>query len=57
MQTSSVPGIGPLFGNAVLQPLGTRPAYTGKAPPINRKVACYKNAKPNLNKVSTGAGP
>jgi phospholipid/cholesterol/gamma-HCH transport system substrate-binding protein len=57
VQTSSVPGIGPLFGNAVLQPLGTRPAYAGSPPPINRTVACYKNAKPDLNKVSTGAGP
>ena len=57
VETSVVPTVGPLYGNAVLQPLGTRPAYAGAAPPINRNVACYKNAKPDLNKVSTGAGP
>jgi phospholipid/cholesterol/gamma-HCH transport system substrate-binding protein len=57
VQTSIIPGIGPLFGNAVLPPLGTRPAYAGSAPPINRTVACYKNAKPDLNQVKTGAGP
>jgi phospholipid/cholesterol/gamma-HCH transport system substrate-binding protein len=57
VQTSSLPGIGPLYGNAVLQPLGTRPAYAGSAPPIDRKVACYKNAPPNLNRVTTGVGP
>jgi phospholipid/cholesterol/gamma-HCH transport system substrate-binding protein len=57
VQTSVIPGIGPLYGNAVLPPLGTRPAYAGAAPPINRTLACYKNAPPKLNKVSTGAGP
>ena len=36
---------------------GTRPAYPGKAPPLRRDVPCYKNAVPNLNNVSTGAGP
>ena len=48
---------GPLFGNAVLQPLGTRPAYPGHAPPVVENVACYKNAVPNLNKVITGPAP
>ncbi len=56
-QTSSIPNFGPLFGNAVLQPLGTRPAYPGGAPPINRNVACSKNAVPNLNSAATGSAP
>jgi ABC-type transporter Mla subunit MlaD len=56
-QTSSIRGAGPLFGNAVLQPLGTRPAYPGKAPPVVENVPCHKNAVPNLNKVTTGGGP
>jgi ABC-type transporter Mla subunit MlaD len=57
LQTSPVKGAGPLFGNAVLQPLGTRPAFPGKAPPVVENVPCYKNAVPNLNKVTTGAAP
>ncbi|HUE26474.1 MAG TPA: hypothetical protein VMP89_06840, partial [Solirubrobacteraceae bacterium] len=57
VQTSVVPGAGPLFGNAVLPPLGTRPAWPGKAPPLNRNVACPKNAAPNLNRVTTGGTP
>ena len=32
MATGSLPGGGPLYGNAVLPPLGTRPAFAGKAP-------------------------
>ena len=57
VQTPTLPNIGPLYGNAVLQPLGSRPAFTGSEPPINRSVACFKNPAPNLNKVATGAGP
>jgi phospholipid/cholesterol/gamma-HCH transport system substrate-binding protein len=56
-KSASLPGIGPLLGNAVLQPLGTRPAYPGKAPPLRRDVACVKNAVPNLNNVRTGGTP
>ena len=57
VQTPSIPNLGPLYGNAILPVLGTRPAYTGKAPPVRRDVACSKNAAPNLNDVTTGAGP
>jgi ABC-type transporter Mla subunit MlaD len=57
INTSSVRGAGPLFANAVLQPLGTRPAYPGKAPPVVENVPCYRNAVPNLNKAATGAAP
>ncbi|HEY2436904.1 MAG TPA: hypothetical protein VGH93_06960, partial [Solirubrobacteraceae bacterium] len=58
VQTSSpAPNFGPLFSNFVLPALGTRPAYTGHAPPLNRNVACFKNPVPNLNKVTTGGTP
>jgi phospholipid/cholesterol/gamma-HCH transport system substrate-binding protein len=55
--TTSLGTQGPLFGNAVLPTLGTRPAFPGTAPPVRRDVACFKNAVPNLNAASTGAGP
>jgi len=57
VQTPSIPNLGPLYGNAIQQPLGTRPAYAGKAPPVRRDVACSRNPAPNLNDVATGAGP
>jgi ABC-type transporter Mla subunit MlaD len=56
-QTSSLSGQGPFYGNAVLPPLGTRPAWPGKAPVLRRDVACSRNPAPNLNRVSTGAAP
>jgi phospholipid/cholesterol/gamma-HCH transport system substrate-binding protein len=55
--TGSLPGGGPLYGNAVLPSLGTRPAFPGQAPPLRRDVACFKNSVPDLNAASTGAGP
>jgi len=57
IQTSSIPTAGPLYGNAVLPPLGTRPAFTGQAPPVKSNVACYRNAVPNLNAAATGGTP
>jgi ABC-type transporter Mla subunit MlaD len=57
VETSVVKGLGPLFGNQVLAPLGTRPAFPGHAPPINRSVACFKNHAPNLNAATTGGTP
>jgi phospholipid/cholesterol/gamma-HCH transport system substrate-binding protein len=56
-QTPTLPQGGPLFGNAVLPPLGTRPAFPGKAPPLRRDVPCSRNPVPNLNSAHTGAGP
>ncbi len=56
-QTPTVPQNGPLYGNFVLSPLGTRPAWTGTAPPLRRDVPCFRNAAPNLNAAATGAGP
>jgi len=48
---------GPVYGNAVLPPLGTRPAFTGKAPPINRTALCGEQSPPDLNAAKTGVGP
>ena len=48
---------GPLYGNAVLPPIGTRPAYPGTPPPIKRNVPCFDNPLVNLNAVTTGTGP
>lgn len=55
--TSPLPGAGPLWGNFVLPPLGTRPAWPGKAPPIRGNVPCYHEAPPNLNSAQTGGTP
>lgn len=55
--TGSLPGGGPLYGNAVLPPLGTRPAFPGSAPPLVGNVACFKQAPANLNAAKTGVGP
>ncbi len=57
VQTGNLGSQGPLFGNAVLQPLGTRPAWPGQAPPVKSSRPCFQNAAPDLNRVSTGAGP
>jgi phospholipid/cholesterol/gamma-HCH transport system substrate-binding protein len=56
-QTPNVGQAGPFFGNFVLPPLGTRPAFAGHPPPLNRSVDCYKNAEPNLNSAKTGTAP
>jgi ABC-type transporter Mla subunit MlaD len=57
VQTKSLPASGPLFGNAVLAPLGARPLFPSRTPPLSSNVACFKNALPNLNAAATGAGP
>jgi phospholipid/cholesterol/gamma-HCH transport system substrate-binding protein len=43
-----------IFANAVLAPLGTRPAYPGKRPPYKPDVPCYKNPLPDLSAAPTG---
>ena len=55
--TGTLGSAGPLYGNAVVPPLGTRPAFSGGPPPIKRNVDCFKNPLTNLNSVVTGAGP
>jgi phospholipid/cholesterol/gamma-HCH transport system substrate-binding protein len=57
IQTNSIVGEGSLYGNATLPPLGTRPAWPGKAPPLQRTVQCASNPAPNLNRVVTGGTP
>jgi ABC-type transporter Mla subunit MlaD len=56
-QTPIIPGNGPEYGNFVLPPLGTRPAFAGKPPPLVRTKPCYKNPAPDLNSAKTGAAP
>jgi hypothetical protein len=57
VSTGSLPGTGPLFANAPLVPVGTRPVRPSKTPPKNRNFPCYKNPLPNLNAAVTGPGP
>src|SRR5579884_166087 len=52
--TSALPSQGPLWGNFVLPPLATRPAWPGKAPPLKSTVACYTQPAANLNSAQTG---
>ncbi len=56
VQTPALP-VGPLYGNAVLAPLGTRPAFAGGPPPIDSSRACYRNPVPALSSAATGAAP
>ncbi len=55
--TGSLPGGGPLYGNAVLPPLGTRPAYPGSQPRLVSNIPCYTQAPANLNAAKLGVGP
>ena len=48
---------GPLYGNAVLPSLGTRPAYDPHKPAFNRSVACLTQDPPNLNSAKTSKAP
>jgi phospholipid/cholesterol/gamma-HCH transport system substrate-binding protein len=44
----------PLFGNAVLKPIGTRPRFPGRRPPYRPDVQCSTQQIPNLNGAATG---
>jgi virulence factor Mce-like protein len=44
----------PLFGNAVVKPLGTRPYFPGRRPPYRPDVQCSTQTVPNLNGAATG---
>jgi phospholipid/cholesterol/gamma-HCH transport system substrate-binding protein len=46
----------PLFGSAIAQPLGTRPAR-GAKPPYKPNVACHTQDPPDLNTAQIGPGP
>jgi phospholipid/cholesterol/gamma-HCH transport system substrate-binding protein len=53
----SIPQNGPFYGNYVLPPLGTRPAWPVGTPPLDRSVPCDENAPPDLSDAATGVGP
>ncbi|HLH66837.1 MAG TPA: MlaD family protein [Solirubrobacteraceae bacterium] len=57
VQTGPLGAAGPLYGDAVLPPLGTRPAYPGRRPPLSAAVPCLSSSPPDLNSAQTGAGP
>lgn len=57
VQTGSLGINGPLYGNAVLPPLGTRPAFDAEQPKLTRSVSCLRENPPDLNATKTGAGP
>jgi phospholipid/cholesterol/gamma-HCH transport system substrate-binding protein len=39
----------PMFGNVTLPPLGTRPAYPNRVPPLSRVVPCANSPIPDVN--------
>jgi virulence factor Mce-like protein len=43
--------------NAIVPPIGARPARPATRPPYNRKFACYKNPIPDINGAATTSGP
>jgi phospholipid/cholesterol/gamma-HCH transport system substrate-binding protein len=45
------------FGNAILQPIGSRPGRPASRPPYNRTFPCYKNPIPDINGATTASGP
>jgi phospholipid/cholesterol/gamma-HCH transport system substrate-binding protein len=45
-----------LLGNTTERPLGTRPLYPKRQPPITTSVDCHRNAVPNLNGPQAGPG-
>ena len=57
ISTGEVGAQGKLFGNAILEPLGTQPKFPGKKPPYNRTFPCHRNTPPNLDDAPIGAGP
>ena len=59
VQTPGLVGAGPAYGNAVVPTLGTRPAFAVGAspPPLQRGVACFRNAPASVNSAKTGPGP
>jgi phospholipid/cholesterol/gamma-HCH transport system substrate-binding protein len=45
------------FGNAITEPIGSRPARPAVRPPYNRTTPCYKNPIPDINGAATASGP
>jgi len=50
-------GLNRLFANSAAAPLGVKPAYPGKVPPLRPDVPCYKNKRPDLNGPAAAVGP
>jgi ABC-type transporter Mla subunit MlaD len=44
-------------GNAIVAPIGARPARPATRPPYNRTFPCYKNPIPDVNGAQTTSGP
>ncbi len=59
VKTASLANGGSLYGNAVLPPQGTLPAFpsSGRAPALDGSVPCYTQSAPNLNSAVRGATP
>jgi phospholipid/cholesterol/gamma-HCH transport system substrate-binding protein len=57
VQTKSLPINGPLYGNAVLNPLGSRPLLPSTLPVVDTTTLCDRYSAPQLNRVSTGGTP
>jgi phospholipid/cholesterol/gamma-HCH transport system substrate-binding protein len=57
VSTGPLPGLGPLFANAINAPLGTRPAFPGERPPYRRDLPCHRNQRPDLDSAKIGGGP
>ncbi len=59
IQTGSLSNAGSLYGNAVLAPLGSFPAFpaAGKAPALKSSVPCNTQTAPDLNGSAKGATP
>jgi ABC-type transporter Mla subunit MlaD len=57
VQTGNVGNAGPLFGNALRKPLGTRPVRPASQPPKKGTSPCYKQKRPDLNSARIGGGP
>ena len=55
-QTNYYGNIDTGFAQMAAPPLRTRPAYPNQVPPLQRKVACYKEPVPNVNGPAS-AGP
>lgn len=57
VQSKKLPVNGPLLGNAVLPPLGARPALPATAPAVKEVMTCAGEHAPQLNKARTAPGP
>jgi phospholipid/cholesterol/gamma-HCH transport system substrate-binding protein len=57
VKTRSLPINGPLYGNAILTPLGSRPRLPDAAPSVDTATLCANQAAPDLNHVVTGGTP